>query len=135
MAWERIRKGPDVRLSANLQDYDTYCGTFSWGQAKGLLEGLPRGGLNIAHEAVDRHVNAGRGDRLALRWIGRDGEVRDFTYAALHAQSNRFASLLARLGTAKGDRIFSLLGRVPELYFAALGTLKNGGVFSPLFSA
>ena len=135
MAWERIRKGPDDRLGANLRDYDSYSRTFSWAQARGLLDGLPGSGLNIAHEAVDRHVDAGRGDRLALRWIGRDGEVRDFTYAALRAQSNRFASLLAQLGIAKGDRVFSLLGRVPELYFAALGTLKNGSVFSPLFSA
>jgi acetyl-CoA synthetase len=135
MAWERIRKGPDDRLGANLQDLDAYSRTFSWAQARALLEGLPGGGLNIAHEAVDRHVDAGRGDRLALRWVGRNGEVRDFTYAALRAQSNRFASLLAQLGIAKGDRVFSLLGRVPELYFAALGTLKNGSVFSPLFSA
>jgi acetyl-CoA synthetase len=100
-----------------------------------MLDGLPGGGLNIAHEAVDRHVAAGRSDKLAMRWIGRGGQVRDFTYAALRAQSNRFASLLAQLGIAKGDRVFALLGRVPELYFAALGTLRNGSVFSPLFSA
>ena len=47
----------------------------SLGQARGLLDGLPGGGLNIAHEAVDRHVKAGRGDKLALRWIGRDGSI------------------------------------------------------------
>ena len=135
MAWQRIRKRPEDWIGANLQNYNGYSRTFSWLQARGLLDGLPGGGLNIAHEAVDRHVDAGRGNRLALRWIGRDGEVRDFTYAALRAQSNRFASLLAQLGIAKGDRVFSLLGRVPELYFAALGTLKNGSVFSPLFSA
>ena len=78
---------------------------------------------------------AGRGDKLALRWIGRDDQVRDFSYAALRAQTNRFANILAQRGVAKGDRVFSLLGRVPELYIAALGTLKNGSVFSPLFSA
>ena len=50
-------------------------------------------------------------------------------------QRNRFANVLARHGVTKGDRVFSLLGRIPELYFAALGTLKNGSVFSPLFSA
>jgi acetyl-CoA synthetase len=100
-----------------------------------LLEGLPGGGLNIAHEAVDRHVLAGRGNKLALRWIGRIDEVRDFSYAALGAAVSRFANVLTRCGVAKGDRVFSLLGRVPELYFAALGTLKSGSVFSPLFSA
>ena len=135
MAWERIRKRPEDYTGANLQNYEGCAKTFSWAQARGLLDGLPGGGLNIAHEAVDRHVVAGRGDKLALRWIGRDDRVRDFTYAALRAQANRFANLLAQCGMAKGDRVFSLLGRVPELYIAALGTLKNGSVFSPLFSA
>lgn len=135
MEWERIRKRPEDRAGANLADYDTYARTFSWQQARALLDGLPDGGLNIAHEAVDRHVLAGRGDRLALRWIGRDDRVVDFSYAALGAAVNRFANVLASRGIGKGDRVFSLLGRVPELYVAALGTLKNGSVFSPLFSA
>ena len=95
-----------------------------------------RGGLNIAHEAIDRHVLASRGGKLALRWIGRDDRVRDFSYAPLSAQyANRFANVFAQCGIAKGDRVFSLLGRFPELYIAAFGTLKNGSVFSPLFSA
>ncbi|UTD26480.1 acetate--CoA ligase [Bradyrhizobium sp. WD16] len=135
MEWERIRKRPEDRLGANLPDYDEAARTFSWAQARALLDGLPGDGLNIAHEAVDRHVLAGRGERLALRWIGRDGEIRDYSYAALGAAANRFAGVLARRGVVKGDRVFSLLGRVPELYIAALGTLKNGSVFSPLFSA
>jgi acetyl-CoA synthetase len=135
MEWERIRKRPEDCVGANLLDYDEHVRTFSWAQARALLEGLPGGGLNIAHEAVDRHVLAGRGNKLALRWIGRIDEVRDFSYAALGAAVNRFANVLTRCGVAKGDRVFSLLGRVPELYFAALGTLKSGSVFSPLFSA
>ena len=135
MQWERIRKRPEDYVGANLQDYEAYARQFSWPQARALLDGLPGGGLNIAHEAIDRHVLAGRGDKLALRWIGRDDQVRDFSYAALCAQANRFANVLAQRGVAKGDRVFSLLGRVPELYIAALGTLKNGSVFSPLFSA
>jgi len=123
MEWERIRKRPEDCVGANLLDYDEHVRTFSWAQARALLEGLPGGGLNIAHEAVDRHVLAGCGDKLALRWIGRNDEVRDFSYAALGAAVNRFANVLTRCGVAKGDRVFSLLGRVPELYFAALGTL------------
>ena len=133
--WERIPKRPEDCVGANLIDYDQARRTFSWADARGLLDGLPGGGLNIAYEAVDRHAKAGRGDKLALRWIGRDDRIRDFTYAALGAQMNRFADTLVRHGIKKGDRVFSLLGRVPELYIAALGTLKNGSVFSPLFSA
>ncbi len=135
MEWERIRKRPEDYVGANLLDYEAYARAFSWTRTRALLDGLPGGGLNIAHEALDRHVLAGRGDKLALRWIGRDEKIRDFSYAALRAQANRFANILAQHGIAKGDRVFSLLGRVPELYVAALGTLKNGSVFSPLFSA
>ena len=130
-----IRKPPDSYKRANLQNYSELAARFSWDDARALLDGLPGGGLNIAYEAVDRHVRAGHGDRLALRWIGRDDRICDFTYAGLGAQINRFANVLAGLGVAKGDRVFTLLGRVPELYIAALGTLKNGSVFSPLFSA
>ena len=135
MKWEEIRKRPKDYLGANLQDYEGYARTFSWAQARDLLDGLPGGGLNIAHEAVDRHVLKGDGRKLALRWIGREEEIRDFTYADLRGQTNRFANVLAQCGLKKGDRVFSLLGRNPELYIAALGTLKNGSVFSPLFSA
>jgi acetyl-CoA synthetase len=135
MEWERIRKRPEDRAGANLADYEERTRAFSWSQARALLDGLPGGALNIAHEAVDRHVLAGRGDKLALRWIGRDDQIRDYSYAALRAQTNRFANVLTQRGIVKGERVFSLLGRSPELYVAALGTLKNGSVFSPLFSA
>ena len=110
---------------ANLVDYRRVRQDVLLGAGAGLLDGLPGGGLNIAYEAIDRHVKAGRGDKLALRWIGRDDSVRDFTYAALGAAVNRFANVLAQRGIRKGDRVSSLLGRVPELYIAALGTLKN----------
>ena len=135
MEWQRIRKRPEDYVGANLQDYEEYAKRFAWSQARALLDGLPGGGLNIAHEAIDRHVLAGRGQKLALRWIGRDDQIRDYSYSALGAAANRFANILVQRGVAKGDRVFSLLGRVPELYIAAFGTLKNGSVFSPLFSA
>ncbi len=135
MEWERIRKHSADCARANLQDYESYVSGFSWERARAQLDCLPGGGLNIAHEAIDRHVTAGRGNKLALRWIGRDDRIRDYSYAELSAAANRFANVLAQKGVAKGDRVFSLLGRVPELYVAALGTLKNGSVFSPLFSA
>ena len=132
---EPIRKRPEDYANANLQYYDKYTKAFSWTEAQTLLDGLPQGGLNIAYEAVDRHVLAGRGDKLALRWIGRDNRVQDISYADLQAATNRFANVLSQRGIVKGQRVFSLLGRTPELYIAALGTLKNGSVFSPLFSA
>jgi acetyl-CoA synthetase len=95
---------------------------------------LPGGGLNIAHEAVDRHAAGARGERVALRWLGREGERRDFTYIQLRAATNRFANVLAKLGVERGARVFVLAGRIPELYVAILGALKHGCVVSPLFS-
>ena len=93
------------------------------------------GGLNIAHEAVDRHAAGPGGDRVALRVVGGAGGPVELTYAELRARTNQFAGLLEQLGVGHGERVFTLLGRVPELYVAALGTLKHASVLSPLFSA
>lgn len=119
-----------------LSDYARTYADFTWEQIRAELDGLPgNGGLNIAHEAVDRHANGPRSNHLAMRWLGKDGTVRDFSYGDLKALSNRFANVLRQLGVGKGDRVFVLAGRIPELYIAALGTLKNVSVFCPLFSA
>ncbi|MGE4014478.1 MAG: acetate--CoA ligase, partial [Alphaproteobacteria bacterium] len=132
---DRIRKSARADVASALVDYERACAEFSWSAARAQLAGLPGGGLNIGYEAVDRHVAAGRGAKLALRWIGKDDRVSDFTYAEMAAQSNRFANVLSRLGVARGERVFTLLGRLPALYIGALGALKAGAVFSPLFSA
>lgn len=136
MDWKPINKSSDSWLVApNLLDYEKTRAAFSW-QTLQALDGLPDGrGLNIAYEAVDRHANGPRRDHLAIRWLGQDDSVRDFTYSDLKEQSNRFANVLRQLGVGKEDRVFALAGRVPELYVAALGTLKNISVFCPLFSA
>jgi acetyl-CoA synthetase len=137
MQWETIRKNPDAwRVRPHLLDYGKTCSEFSWEEVRRELDGLPGGnGLNIAHEAVDRHMGGAKQDRLAMRWLGKDGMVRDFTFADLARESSRFANVLGKLGVEKGERVFALSGRIPELYFAALGTLKNVSVFCPLFSA
>lgn len=118
-----------------MRNYEQARADFSWPSIRAELCGLPGGaGLNLAYEAVDRHAQGTGGKRTALRWLGKDGTVKDFAYAELSRTSNRLANVLRQLGLGKGDRVFSLLGRVPELYFAALGTLKNTSVFCPLFS-
>jgi len=124
------------RVPPNLVDYEAERARFTWAAARARLDGLPGGrGLHIAHEAVDRHANGPRAGRVAIRWRGRRGERRDLAYAALRAETNRFANALRALGVGRGDAVFALAGRIPELYVAALGALKAGGVFSPLFSA
>ena len=133
MTWNMIGKEPEDRAGAALQE--SMRSSFSWDDARAMLDGLPGGALNICHEALDRHVARGGGGRLALRWFGKDASQRDFTYADLTKATARFANVLKAHGLAPGDRLYSLMGREPELYIAALGTLKAGLVFSPLFSA
>jgi len=117
-------------------DYEAACAAFTWEHARKGVDGLPDGrGLNIAHEAVDRHAAGPRRDRVAVRWLRKDGRVDEATYAELAAATNRFANVLAGLGVDQGDRVFTLLGRVPELYVTVLGTLKRTAVVCPLFSA
>ena len=136
MDWEPIRKTEALRVTPNLSDYARTRRDFSWVVARRELAGLPGGrGLNIAHEAVDRHANGSHAAKVALRCRDRRGDMTDLTYTELQQQTNRFANVLRGLGVGRGERVFSLLGRIPELYIAALGTLKNGSVFSPLFPA
>jgi len=136
MEWQAIAKPRSGwAVAPNLIDYDATRAAFTWDDARSELEGLPGGGLNIAYEAVDRHASGPHRDHLAIRWLGKEGEVRDYSYADLQRLTNRFANVLRGLGVGRGDRVYALAGRVPELYVAALGALKNGSVFCPLFSA
>jgi acetyl-CoA synthetase len=134
--WRPIHKSRTIDgTTPNLADYEAAYRSFSWDRARTQLCGLPGGGLNIAFEAVDRHLVHGRGDRQAIIWIGKNDTVRKLSYADLAAASNRFANALRRLGVGRADGVFALVGRIPELYIAALGTWKGGSVFCPLFSA
>jgi acetyl-CoA synthetase len=129
-----LHKSQAIRELANMPDYDQAAAEFSWADARDSMGGPVPGMLNIAYEAVDRHVAEGRGSVIALRWIARDGTRREYSYLEMKTESDRFARLLLDLDVKPGDKVFSLLGRVPELYFAALGSLKAGAIFCPLFS-
>jgi acetyl-CoA synthetase len=136
MRWETIHKSPAERAAANLANYPWVRHDFTWAHAREWLSGLPDGrGLNIAYEAVDRHLGGERRDKIALRCLDRVGGMEEISYAELARRTNRFANMLAGLGVRRGERVFSLLTRGPSLYVTALGTLKYTAVLSPLFSA
>ena len=117
-------------------DSKTHFEPFSWEDIRRELDGLPEGrGLNIAHEAVDRHGKGERGDRCAIRWMAEGDEVVEMSCLALMEETNRFANVLKKLGVKKGGRVYVQSERVPELYVSALGALKYGAVFCPLFPA
>jgi acetyl-CoA synthetase len=136
MTWIPIKKNPDNWIvRPNLINYEKTYAHFSWELIRRELSGLPDGkGLNIAYEAIDRHADGPLRDHLAIRWLGEDNTAVDFTYGCLKEKSNRFANVLKQFGLDKGDRVFILAGRIPELYVAVLGTLKAAGVICPLFS-
>ena len=135
MRWSPIQKNPEsYQKNPNLLDYAKTVVTFSWETMRNAFQGLPLAkGLNIAHEAVDRHADGPLRNRVALQWLGSEGASRAFTYADLKGQTSRFANILKGLGIGKADTVCVLTDRIPELYIAALGTLKNTSVFCPLF--
>jgi acetyl-CoA synthetase len=137
MTYDVISKPPidGFRARPNLDDYDRIRREFVYADVIRELDGLVGGGLNIAHEAIDRHLTRGRGGHLCWLWEGKDGSVETYTYADASRLSNKFANVLGALGIARGDRVFCFMDRVPELYAAVFGTLKAGCVTGPLFSA
>jgi acetyl-CoA synthetase len=131
-----MRNAAAEPLAPNMPDYERARREFSWAAARDLLSGLPFGrGLNIAHEAVDRHALSDKANHVAIRAISEAGARRDITYDELARLSSRFANLLEHLPITIGDRVFVLLPRIPELVVAALGTLKARAIFTPLFAA
>ncbi|MBS0338522.1 MAG: acetate--CoA ligase [Proteobacteria bacterium] len=129
------KAGADRRVAPHLSDYAATRASFSWDAIRRELLGPSAGTVNIAHLAVDRHAAGAQGERTAFRFLPASGAARDVSYAELARLTNRFANVLAALGVMKGERVFVLCGRIPELYTAVLGGLKRGAVVSPLFSA
>ena len=122
-------------VKPNFENYSKSYETFRWDKVRSELSGLPNNkGFNIAYEAVDRHANGHLKDTVALRWIRKDLSTEDYTYIDFKKLTAKFANILGGLGVKNGDTVFTLMGRIPELYIAALGTLKRKAVFCPLFS-
>jgi acetyl-CoA synthetase len=91
------------------------------------------GQLNVADNCLDRHVEAGGGDKVAYHWVGEPGEERTITYAELRDQVARFANALKSLGVRKGDRVNIYMGMVPELPVAMLACARLGAPHSVVF--
>jgi acetyl-CoA synthetase len=137
MKYEIIKK-PGINTmkpTPNLRNYEKARREFDWENISKELEWLGDGQLNLAYEAVDRHLKTARKEKVAFFWEGKDGTEETYTFSELSRQSKRFANVLKSLGVKKGDRVFLFLDRVPEVYISAIGALKIGGIIGPLFSA
>jgi acetyl-CoA synthetase len=91
------------------------------------------GKTNVVHNALDRHVQTWRKNKVALIWEAEDGEVRQFTYFDLWREVNRFANVLKSQGVKKGDTVTIYMGRVPELPIAMLAAAKIGAIHSVVY--
>ncbi len=91
------------------------------------------GRLNASANCLDRHVHAGRGDRVAYHWRGEEGEERHISYAELHRDVQRFANALRDLGVGKGDVVGIYLPMIPEVVVAMLGCARIGAIHNVVF--
>ena len=91
------------------------------------------GELNVAYNCLDRHVEAGNGDRVALLWEGEPGDARRVTYAELTDEVKRLANVLAGLGIGEGDRVAIYLPMIPEAIAAMLAVARLGAIHSVVF--
>ncbi|WP_309068697.1 acetate--CoA ligase [Microbacterium sp.] len=91
------------------------------------------GELNVAYNCLDRHVEAGNGDRVALLWEGEPGDERRITYAELTDEVKRLANTLSDLGIGKGDRVAIYLPMIPEAVASMLAVARLGAIHSVVF--
>jgi acetyl-CoA synthetase len=117
-------------------DYEQCKQDVTWEAARRELGYVEGATLNLGYVCIDRHVEQGRGDRVALLHENHEGEVRQFTYRDLFELTNGWAHFLrGNISIRPLDRVCLFLDRVPELYIGFLGVLKTGAVVEPLFSA
>jgi acetyl-CoA synthetase len=91
------------------------------------------GRLNVSYNCLDRHVEAGKGDKVAFHWRGEEGEERDITYADLLRDTQKFANGLKSLGVGKGDVVGIFLPMIPEVVVAMLACTRIGAVHNVVF--
>jgi acetyl-CoA synthetase len=91
------------------------------------------GKLNVSHNCLDRHVAAGKGDKVAYHWIGEDDTRRDVTYAELLEMTQRFANVLKGLGVQKGDVVGIYMPMIPETPAAMLACARIGATHNVVF--
>ena len=124
-----------VKGAYNLGNYDEMYELFNWKEAEKNFSWHETGLMNMAYEAIDRHAETFRKNKIALYY--RDGERNEkYTFKEMKDYTNKAGNILKRYGDVeKGDRVFIFMPRSPELYFAFLGAIKLGAIVGPLFEA
>ena len=127
-------KKPSFKLQPNMVDYDQTRRKFSWAEIEKEFSWCRTGKVNMAYEAIDRHTEGWRKNKVALYYVD-DARYEKYTFQEMKLLSNKFANVLKKRGIGKGERVFLFMPRSPELYFSFFGILKVGGIPAPLFEA
>lgn len=130
-----VKKHPDPNNPLNLHDYDEVYRSFDWKSARKELDWFDGTKLNAAYNAIDRHTQTWRKNKIALYWEDEDGTTKQYTFEQLSLLSNKMGNILKDFGVNRGERVFIFLPRIPELYISFLGILKIGAIAGTLFSA
>lgn len=126
---------PVVDGEFNLQNYDEVYKRFNWSDTEREFSWSATGKVNMAYEAIDRHVETYNKNKVAL-YYKDDHRNEKYTYLEMKKWSNKAANVLKEVANVqKGDRVFVFMPRSPELYFALLGAIKLGAIVGPLFEA
>ncbi|SEH18086.1 acetyl-CoA synthetase [Natronorubrum sediminis] len=113
-------------------EYESVYESYDWDAILDSYDWDAPAELNMAHEACDRHAGSGN---VGFAWVSKDGALSEYTFAELRDASNRVANALTELGVEKGDRVTTLLPKIPETIVTVLGVWKTGAIHVPLFTA
>ncbi|KAA0778079.1 acetate--CoA ligase [Bacillus sp. 4048] len=131
----KVETLPVIKGENNLPNYDEAYANFNWEEVNKNFTWNETGRVNMAYEAIDKHVKSDRKNKVALYY--QDGSRKEkYTFKEMKDFSNKAGNVLKNYGDVeKGDRVFIFMPRSPELYFALLGAVKLGAIVGPLFEA
>uniref|UniRef100_C5D6A3 acetate--CoA ligase n=1 Tax=Geobacillus sp. (strain WCH70) TaxID=471223 RepID=C5D6A3_GEOSW len=126
---------PVIQGDYNLKNYEETYKNFDWKEVEKEFSWFETGRVNMAYEAIDRHAETFRKNKVALYY--RDASRNEkYTFKEMKEMSNKVANVLKQVAEIeKGDRVFIFMPRSPELYFSVLGVIKTGAIVGPLFEA
>ncbi|KKI86462.1 acetate--CoA ligase [Shouchella clausii] len=125
---------PAIEGNHNLKNYEEAVQNFDWEDVRKTFSWHKTGKVNLAYEAIDYHVENGKGEQVALYYSDARRD-ESYTFAEMKTFSNKAANVLKEANVKKGDRVFIFMPRTPELYFTLLGAIKIGAIVGPLFEA
>jgi acetyl-CoA synthetase len=131
----KVEALPVIQGDFNLKDYEETYKNFDWSEVEKNFSWYETGRVNMAYEAIDRHAETFRKNKVALYYRDQTREEK-YTFKEMKEWSNKVGNVLKQVADVeKGDRVFVFMPRTPELYFTVLGAIKLGAIVGPLFEA